>query len=113
MKFPPEPGSPMVPVTTEISAQAKWSPSGNQLFYMNDSHMIMAVDWSADNGEFNVTGPPRPVLQAKILGITATRNFYCITKEGDFLVLNNVEQPHPITIKILKDWPTIAQMAEN
>jgi serine/threonine protein kinase/Tol biopolymer transport system component len=112
----PDVGRGRWPISTRGGREPRWRGDGAELYYMDPSGVLMAVDISVDGDELRA-GAPRPLFE---LGFPwggsedAPDYFYAVTADGErFLVNEPVDPPAastpgeaavPTTLNVIVNW---------
>jgi serine/threonine protein kinase/Tol biopolymer transport system component len=103
--FPGPGGAP--PVSTEGGTQARWNPTGKELFYIgpDDRLMVVPIRFTAD-GKTVAPGTPVGLFATKLNNTEiGTRHQYIVSPDGQSFVMNAVpEEATASPITVILNW---------
>ena len=90
-------------ISTDGGTAAKWRRDGKELFFLDPTDNLMAVDVNPANGPIQL-GTPHPLLRAP--GVQNTLGPYAVTADGKKFLINSgdvKEENQPLTL--VQNWP--------
>ena len=86
-------------ISTEGGQAPMWSRTGRELFYLDESHTLMAMSVQTSGPQFSV-GKPAKVFDTTYWG------FYDVAKDGRFLMIkeSNVGDRSQPSIVVVLNW---------
>jgi Tol biopolymer transport system component len=96
---------PEVQISTTGGVQVRWRRDGNELFYLDPTGRLMAVDIQATAGVI-VPSSPTPLFSIHAFGAFESFNTaYDVSADGQrFLVLTSRDAMATAPIKLILDW---------
>ena len=94
-------------VSREGGAQPKWRRTdGKELFYLSADQQMMSVQVRSGSVASLTLGQPQNLFQTRLLNdITAHRNHYAVTRDGERFLVSTVQPTRPV-ITVMFDWTT-------
>jgi hypothetical protein len=90
-------------ISTSGGSQPRWRQDGKELFYIAGDRKLMAVDVKL--GAMLEAGVPKTLFAARILTLTAYRNHYAVTADGQrFLINSMIEEIGTGPISVVVNW---------
>jgi len=90
-------------VSTNGGAEPKWRRDGKELFYIAADKKLMAVDTKL--GTTFDAGVPKALFETRVLVLTAFRNHYVVTGDGQrFLINSGLEETNFTPISVVLNW---------
>jgi hypothetical protein len=96
-----------VQVSSEGGLEAVWRRDGKEIFYLNLSGMLMAVD--VDPGPPLVLKPPHPLFEMPAGLLWNAANHYDVAPDGRFLVAEELPATTPLRITVMTNWSAAAR----
>jgi Tol biopolymer transport system component len=90
-------------ISTSGGSQPRWRQDGKELFYIAGDRKLMAVD--VNLGAMLEAGVPKTLFAARVLSLTAYRNHYAVTADGQrFLINSMIEEIGTGPISVVVNW---------
>ena len=94
-------------VSTSGGAQVRWSPQGNEIFYVAPDERMMAVPFASTGGAPRVSAPI-PLFQTRLasgMNVLGHKPQYAVSRDGRFLLNAAMESgSEPIVVSV--NWTT-------
>ena len=105
-QFPP--GSDRVRISTEGGGQLRWRADGQELFYIDPSGRLMAVDVREHDGELEAS-PPSVLFQTQVASVLKA---YSVSADGQRFLINSEAAPNqPPPVVVVPDWVVAVRQA--